>query len=357
MSLVATGPAGLVPAPLSAPTLRWGVMGPGWIAERFVDALHAGTTQEVLGVASRDLRRAQAFADQRGVPRAYGSYDDLVADPDIDVVYVATPHPSHHACALLAIAAGKHVLVEKPLALNVIQADEIAAAARGEQVFAMEAMWTFFLPKLFAIRAVVDQGLIGRPVTLIADHGEHFDAGHRIQRADLAGGPLLDLGTYPVALASAFLGPAETVLAIGDLTPQGVAGQISIAIAHRDGGQSALHTTILSNTPTTATIAGTAGTIDIDGPFFTPGGFTVRGSDGTLLGRYDEPRTGHAGLHFQAAEVARCVGLGQVESPVRPLAESRQVLDILDRIRARIGTVFPADHIASTQTESQENPS
>jgi predicted dehydrogenase len=332
-----------VPDPMDAPPLRWGVLGPGWIAERFVDAVRTNTGQDVRAIASRDGSRAKVFAQALGIPHAYGSYEALVADPDIDAVYVATPHPAHHACALLAIEAGKHVLVEKPLALNAIQAQDIADAAARQRVFCLEALWTFFLPKFAAIRAALEDGLIGEPRSVIADHGEHFGPDHRIMRADLAGGPLLDLGIYPVALASAILGPVQTVHAVGGLIPAGVQGQISMTLQHDGGGQSALHTTILSNTPTSATIAGTDGTITIDGPFFTPGPFTVTASSGTVISRYDEPRVGHAALHFQAAELARCVAHGRTESSIRPLAESVRTMGVLDRIRGRIGTVYQSD--------------
>jgi predicted dehydrogenase len=353
---VPTGPQGLVPDPMLAPPLRWGVLGPGWIAERFIDAVRTGTRQEVVAVASRERDRARAFADRRSVPHAYGSYEELVTDPDVDVVYVATPHPAHHACALLAIEAGKHVLVEKPLALNEIQASDIAEAAGRRGVFAMEAMWTFFLPKMAALRAVLDGGVVGQPVSVIADHGEHFGPDHRIMRADLAGGPLLDLGTYPVALAVAVLGPVGELHAVGRMIPAGVQGQISIAMGHERGGQSALHTTVLSNTPTAATIAGTDGTVTVDGPFFTPGPFTVSASDGRELGRYDEPRVGHAALHFQAAELARCVAAGRLESAIRPLAESVRTMGVLDRIRERIGTTYDVDSSTDSDPDRSEQP-
>jgi predicted dehydrogenase len=343
---VPVGPEGLVPDPMEAPALRWGVLGPGWIAARFVHAMHAGTRQTVQAVASRDAARAQEFARRQGIPTAHGSYDALVADPEVDVIYVSTLHPAHHATARLAIDTGKHILIEKPLALNEIQGRDLAEAAHRNGVFAMEALWTSFLPKFAALRAVIGAGLIGEPVSVIADHGEHFGPEHRIMRPDLAGGPLLDLGTYPVALADSVLGPVDTVLAVGQLAPSGVQAQISIALSHAAGGQSTLHTTILSNTPTTATIAGTDGTITVDGPFFQPGPFSVTGSDGSDLGRYDEPRVGHDALYFEAAEVARCIAEGRLESPIRPLSDSLRTLSVLDRIRDRIGTIYDEDTTA-----------
>jgi predicted dehydrogenase len=198
-------PAARTPDPMAAPPLRWGVIGPGWIAQRFVTALQRSTAPRVVPVASRDLARAEAFAGDLGIETAYGSYQQLLSDPGVDVAYIATPHNAHHPCALLALDAGKHVLVEKPLAINAAQAGEIADLARRSGLFCMEALWSFFLPKYDVIRQILDDGLLGEVRTVIADNGEYFTPDHRIFRQDLAGGPLLDLGTYPVSLAVAVL--------------------------------------------------------------------------------------------------------------------------------------------------------
>ena len=200
MARPAALPPPRTPDPMLAPPLRWGVLGPGWIAERFVGSLRRSTRQQVVAVASRDPGRAAAFAARWGVDRAYGGYQALVEDPQIDVVYVATPHNAHRPCALLAVEAGRHTLVEKPLALNAAEVQELAAAARGNGVFLMEALWMVFLPKFDVLRQVLADGLLGEVRSVLAEVGEHFGPEHRIMRADLAGGPLLDLGTYPVAL-------------------------------------------------------------------------------------------------------------------------------------------------------------
>jgi predicted dehydrogenase len=163
--------------------------------------------------------------------------------------------------------------VEKPLGLNAAEVRQLADEARRNRVFLMEALWTVFPPKFDVLRQVLDDGLLGEVRSEIADHGEHFGPGHRIMRADLAGGPLLDLGTYPVTLATTVLGPAERVLASGQPAPGGVNGQASILLAHAGGNQSVLHTTLFSKTPTSATIAGTDATVTIPGPFYQPGGF------------------------------------------------------------------------------------
>jgi len=257
--------------PLAAPALRWGVIGPGWIAERFVQALQRSTRQQVIAVGSRDLDRSSAFAAEHGIERPYGSYAELLADPEVDVVYIATPHNAHHPCALQSLRAGKHTLVEKPMALNALQAGELAAAAAAQGVFFMEALWTMFLPKFDVIRHLLDDGVLGEISTVIADHGEYFAAGHRILRHDLAGGPLLDLGTYPISFATWVLGEAASVQAAGQPHPAGVNGQVSAVLSDGAGNQAVLNTTIFSNTPTTAVIAGSLATLSIPGPFYQPG--------------------------------------------------------------------------------------
>jgi predicted dehydrogenase len=228
------------------------VLGTGWIADRFVRSLRRHTRQQVLAVGSRDAGRSAAFAGRHGLPRAHGSYEDLVAGPDVDVVYVATAHPAHHPCATLALEAGKHTVVEKPLALNADQAADIARLAAGRGRFCMEALWTFFLPKFDIVRQLLDAGALGEVRTVRAEYGEHFTAEHRILRPDLAGGPLLDLGTYPVSLATWVLGPPARVLAAGQPHPAGVNGQAAAILCDPRGNQAVLHTTLLSNTPTTA---------------------------------------------------------------------------------------------------------
>ena len=208
-------PQSRVPDSRDAPVLRWGIMGPGWIAERFTESVQAHTGQVIAAVGSRSLSRSKAFADAFDVPAAYGSYEELAAAPDIDIVYVCTPHNGHHAAAVLAIDAGKHVLIEKPIGLNADQARDIAARAEAAGVFAAEAMWTFFLPKFDVIRQILDAGTLGTITTVFAEYGEHFDPRHRIFDPELAGGPLLDLGTYPLALVTEVLGSPQQLAAVG----------------------------------------------------------------------------------------------------------------------------------------------
>lgn len=309
-------------------------MGTGWIAERFVASLQAHSSQQVVAVGSRSDGTAADFARRFRLDRAHGSYQDLVDDPGVDVVYIATPHNAHLQGALLALGAGKHTLVEKPLALDAAEAREIAAAAAAANLFCMEAHWTSFLPKYDVLRQLLDAGAVGEVVAVVANFGEWFPPQHRIFRPDLAGGPMLDLGTYLVSLVVEVLGSRpDVVLARSTPLDSGVKGQTTMAMTygHR---QAVLHTTILANTPTDASIAGTEATITIDGPFYQPGGFTLTSVDGSRSSRYDEPQHAHkGGLHFQAAEVARRISEGQLQSPLRPLARSIETLKVMDEVR------------------------
>jgi len=332
-------PSPRTPAAMDAPALRWGVVGPGWIAERFIGSLQRNTRQQVVAIGSRNLNRSTAFAARHGIDRAYGSYEDLVADPDIDVVYIATPHNAHFPCALLSLNAGKHTLVEKPIALNATQAGELADLAAAKGVFLMEALWTMFLPKFDVIAQLLESGALGEIRTVLADHGEYFTDDHRIMRHDLAGGPLLDLGTYPISFVAWILGAPATVLAAGQPHPAGVNGQVSAILADAAGNQGVIHTTLFSNTPTTAVIAGTAATLIIPGPYYQPGDMTLTSVDGDVL-TYTEPQIAHEGLYFEAAEVARCITGGALESPLRPLADSIEALRVVDEIRRQLSIVF-----------------
>jgi predicted dehydrogenase len=340
-----TLPRPRTPDPRSAPSLRWGVMGTGWIAERFVASLKAHSSQQVVAIGSRNHETAARFAGRFAIPRSYSTYQDLVADPDIDVIYVATPHTGHLDGALLALAAGKHTLVEKPFAINANEARQIADVARARDLFCMEAHWTTFLPKYDVLQQLLDARVLGQLITIVADFGEWFPPRHRIFRPDLAGGPMLDLGLYLVSFVVNIFGDfPDQVTARSVPIDTGVQGQTAMIMSHGNR-QAVLHTTILTNTPTSATIAGTNATISIDGPFYQPGGFTLTSIDGARSLRYDEPQSAHqGGLHYQAAEVARRITAGDTESPLRPLNLSIQTIAVLDQIRRETNDSFPDEH-------------
>ena len=329
------------PSPSSVPSLRWGVLGTGWIASRFVASLQASTSQEVVAVGSRTQASAEAFAAAAGIARAHGSADALVGDPDVDVVYIATPHHLHRSGALLAVEAGKHVLVEKPIGLNAVEAQEISAAGLAAGVFCMEAMWTLFLPRFDVVRQVLDAGLLGDVSTFLADHGEHFDPPHSILDPAMAGGSLLDLGTYVTTLATWALGPATRVQASGEMTATGVNGQAAMLLTHAGDATSVLHSTLLTRTPTSATIAGTEATLTLPGPFFMPGDVVVTSADGSRFVTWTDPEPiGHGALFHSALEVARCIGEGRLESPLHPATLVQANLRALDEVTRQLGITY-----------------
>lgn len=328
--------------PRTAPSIRWGILGAGNIAATFARAVNSHTRSPVLAVGSRNRDRGERFATAQGIPTTHVGYRDLVEDPQVDAVYVATPHSEHRALALLAIAAGKHVLVEKAFTRNTGEAEEVFAAASAAGVFVMEAMWTRFLPHVAALHQVIEAGEIGEIVSLAADHGQAFDLdpASRLFDPNLAGGALLDLGVYPVSFAHDFLGAPDGVTAVGTLTETGVDGQVSAVLSYGPRVQATVSTTLWSKTPTTASISGTEGHIQVAGDFYTPTSFTVTRRDGA---RWTFDRPASMGLQYEAAEVARCVAAGRTQSPRMTWQSTIEVMRTLDAVRAQIGLVYPGE--------------
>ncbi|MGV9270423.1 Gfo/Idh/MocA family protein [Kitasatospora sp. NPDC003701] len=347
---VAAGAAPIVlppprtPSPREAPTLNWGVVAPGSIATQFVEALQKYTAQKVVAVGSRDPERARAFADRFTIPTAYGSYTELVQDGRVDIVYIASPHSGHFEQALQAIEAGRHVLVEKAFTRNAREAEQLIEAARKRGVFLMEAMWTRFLPHIDVVRQVLDRGLLGEVHTVMADHGQAMepDAAHRLFAPELAGGALLDLGVYPVSFASMVLGPFASVTAVGTKAFTGVDGQASIVVTAESGAHGVLNTTLFARTPTTASISGTRGRLEIEGSFYGPAWVRLIGRDNQPIDRF-VPLQRDGGLCYQAAEAARCISAGRLESDLMPLAETLRIMHVLDTVRRDLGVAFPGE--------------
>jgi predicted dehydrogenase len=334
-------PPSRVAPPRDAPVLRWGILGSGWIAAKFVESVRAHATQTIAAVGSRSRQQADAFASRWGIDTAHASYEALVEAADLDVIYVATPHNLHRDHALLALEAGKHVLVEKPMALNRAQAAEMVETARRKGVFFAEALWTYFLPKFDVLQQVLDSGALGEIKSVHTDYGEHFSRDHRIFDPKLAGGPLLDLGTYPVSLLAKLLGVPSQIVGAGQTDPSGVNGQLSVVMADASGNLGTMSTTLYGFTPTNAVIVGAGGTVRFGSEFNLPGPFEVISADGRTVLRYEEPAGRHfEGLYFEAAEVARCVAAGRLETPCRPLQASLDTMATLDMIRRCIGIGF-----------------
>lgn len=332
--------------PRDAPTLRWGVLGAGGIAASMVGALLEGTGQRVVAVGSRDLDRGRAFAERFGIGTAHGSYEDLVADPEVDAIYVASPHSEHRAHALLAIEAGKHVLVEKAFTRNAAEAREVLAAADAARVTCVEAMWSRFLPAYDVVRRSVADGLLGEVRLVEADHGQllYPDGPARLSKPELAGGALLDLGVYPLHLAAMLLPDIAHVSAVGVLTDLGVDEQESITLRGPSGELAALTATMSASTPTIASIAGTRGRLELARHFYRPSEIRLVDPAGQVLDTWrGAEEDARLGLRYEAVELARLVADGRRESSLLPWAETLRVMELMDEIRAQLGVVLPGE--------------
>jgi predicted dehydrogenase len=314
--------------------LRWGVIGTGGIASTFAADLATSGAGEVVAVGSRAAESARRFAERFGVARAHPCYESLVDDDGVDCVYVATPHPLHHANARLALEHGKPALVEKAFTMTADEARDLVALARAKRLFLMEAMWTRCLPHVRALRELVGRGALGELVAVYADHGQWFelDASSRLFDPALGGGALLDLGVYPVSFASMLLGPPRRVAAVVDEAFTGVDGQVSMAFSYDSGAQALLTCTSRAVTATRASVVGVDGRIEVEGDFYAPTSFTVVPRSGVPSTHRFE--TSGRGLHYEAAEVARCLASGEVESPLMPLDESVQIMETMERVLA-----------------------
>jgi len=324
--------------------LRWGILATGGIAHQFAgDLVKNGFTVQAVG--SRSQASADAFAAEFGIPTAHPSYEALVADPDVDIVYVSTPHPFHAANAALALEAGKHVLVEKPITLNAAEARTLVALAESKNLLLLEAMWTRFLPHMGRIRELLAANALGDVHTLLADHTQDLpDAPeHRINSLPLGGGALLDLGIYPVSFASALFGAPEKILTAATFKDTGVDAQIASVFRYPGGQIATLHSASDTKGPNTASILGTAGRIDIDEVWYSPTSFRVYNSNNEVVESYETPEFVGRGMHFQATEAERLVAAGLISSELLSTAESVQIMETLDEMRAQIGLVYPGE--------------
>ncbi|MGF1663748.1 MAG: Gfo/Idh/MocA family protein [Kineosporiaceae bacterium] len=335
-------------------TVRWGFVGPGRIAaamaRELVEVVPDGTLQAVAG---RSPERARAFADRFGAASAFAGPDavaQLVSDPLVDVVYVATPHPDHRVAALAAVAAGKPVLVEKSFTATHAGAREVVEAARAGGVFCMEAMWTRFQPAVVRLRELLAEGAVGEVRSVRADLGlrRPFDPTDRLWDPERGGGALLDLAVYPVAFAQMVLGGApDRVEAVGTLGPNGVDAESTVLLGFGDR-HAVASSSLLTRLPGTAAVFGSDGWIEVPPRFHHPDRLVLRRRDGDAEAPAEvvtAPATG-AGYSHTFAEVHRCLAAGLTESPVMPLADTLAVMAVLDAAAAGLG-VSQAEAVGS----------
>ena len=326
---------------------RWGILGTGSIARQFVRGLNSVPEAEVLAVGSRSEASAEKFADKRNIPRRHASYQALASDPDVDVVYIATPHPFHAENATLCLEAGKAVLCEKPFCVNAAEAERVVGVAREKGLFLMEGMWTRFFPLMEEVRRLVSEGSLGEVRMLNVDFGFRADPdpASRLFAPRLGGGALLDVGVYCVSFASMVLGRPSGSVGISHLGETGVDEQASVVLEHEGGRLANLSIGIRTTTPQEATIMGSEAYIRIHAPWWRPESMTI-----SRPGEEDEtveaPVSGN-GFGYEAAEVMRCLEAGKTESEIMPLDETVSVMRTLDSIRAAWGLKYPGEEVTS----------
>ncbi|KUM34452.1 Gfo/Idh/MocA family oxidoreductase [Arthrobacter sp. EpRS71] len=324
-------------------TIRWGILGTGFIAGlQTKDLKENGFTVQAVG--SRSLDSSKGFADQYGIATAHGSYEDLVADPLIDVVYIATPHPFHHANAVLALNAGKHVLVEKSFTMNASEAQDIVDLAESKGLVALEAMWTRFLPHMIRVRDIIAAGTIGEVRKVVASHNQSLpqDPAHRLNDPALGGGALLDLGIYPISFAFDVLGTPASIRASSSTSATGVDRQTAAIFEYANGAQAIVDCELDAASANRAMVIGTEGWIDIEHTWYNPVPFTVHAVDGSVVERYDQP-VGSRGMQFQAAELERLIRAGETAGTILPPSETVAIMAAMDEIRRQIGLSYEAD--------------
>lgn len=323
--------------------VRWGILGTGNIANQFAKGLAALEDAELVAIGSRRAESANRFADTYNVPNRHDSYEALAADPDVEIVYVATPHVYHAENSLLCLNAGKGVLCEKPFTLNTAQAQRVIDVARQQQIFLMEAVWTRFLPHLDEAMRLVADGAIGEVTMLQANFGfrTQVDAASRLFDPALGGGALLDVGIYPVYLAHLLLGKPQEVRSLAHLGSTGVDEQAAFLFGYTGGAVAVLSTAIRADLPHTAVIAGTAGRIVLNERWWAPSSFTLQ-RDGHSEETITPSIIGN-GYNYEAAEAGRCLRAGLLESAKLPHQLTLDVMQSMDALRAEWGLRYPGE--------------
>ncbi|MDC7234314.1 MAG: Gfo/Idh/MocA family oxidoreductase [Spirochaetales bacterium] len=323
--------------------IRWGILATGGIARlQTADLITNGSRVEAVG--SRSLSSAEKFGDEFNIPYRYGSYEELCDSPEVDVIYIATPHTFHYENAMMALEKGKHLLVEKAFTINSRQAEEIINLAQKKNLFVMEAMWTRFLPSMQRIKEIVSSGGIGELRLILADHDQYIpmEKARRLHDPALGGGALLDLGIYVISLADFMLGEPEKMSVEGTMTDLGVDEMTAMLFRYANGAQAVLHCGFMTPGSNKAVLVGTKGRIEIDPVWYTQTSFTHLDADGRVIERYEDTIKGR-GMQYQAQEVESCLAAGKTDSSVMPLAGTLSIMKTMDRIRDEINLVYPEE--------------
>ena len=324
-------------------TIRWGIMGAGWIADKFTRDLKLVPDAQLYAIGSRTIEKAQDFANVYGAIKAYGSYEQLAADPDVDVIYIATPHILHCENTLMCLNYGKAVLCEKPFAMNEGQVSQMIAKAREKKLFLMEAMWSRFHPSLKKVLELVQSGVIGDIIHVKSDLGfkAAVNPAGRIYNPDLGGGSLLDVGIYPAFITTLLLGEPSEIISKSTLTDRGIDTSMAVTLKYAKGQLASLFSSVVTDTITETDISGTEGWIRMNSKWFIPNSVTLSLNDG-FKETFEFECNGN-GYEFEVMEVNKCLQNGLTESPDMPLDFSLQLIRLLDAIRKQNGIVYKAD--------------
>jgi len=321
--------------------IKWGILSTGWIAHKFATALQVAANSELYAVGSRSLGTARKFADEFHIPHAYGSYEELVNDPAVDVVYIATPHNLHLENTLLALDHQKHVLCEKPLGVNGREVLRMIEKAKEKNLFLMEALWSRFLPNIIKTKELIDSGEIGEVKLLTAFFSVKSDYGpeHRQYNIDLCGGTVLDTGIYNIFLSLLLLGKPKSISAIAGLSEQGGDNSCSYSFKYDKDTLSIMYSSFLANPAVVAEIHGTKGKIFLDHLWFCPGKVKLIYHDGReKIFEFDFKGNGY---EYEAEETAKCILAGKTQSDLWSWNDSIQLVSAMDTIRKQCGIVYP----------------
>ncbi|WEK60401.1 MAG: Gfo/Idh/MocA family oxidoreductase [Candidatus Microbacterium colombiense] len=327
--------------------LRWGILATGGIAGAFASDLRTAGL-DLVAVGSRSQESADAFAARFDIPRAHPSYEALVTDPDVDIIYVSTPHPMHHANARLALENGKHVLVEKAFTLNRAEAEDLQRLAAERGLLVTEAMWTRYLPHMVRVREIIAEGTLGEIRAVSADHTQLLpsDPTHRLNALELGGGALLDLAIYPLSFIWDILGAPTSIHSVARLIETGADAEVATVMTHEGGAVSTSLSSSRAAGPNTAVILGTAARIEIERFFWAPSVVRVLDPEGVVIEEFDgriDAETAGRGMEHEARAAERLVAEGLLEGDVLPIAESVAIMGALDEIRRQIGVRYPGE--------------
>lgn len=319
-----------------------GIIGAGWIAEKMAEALAPLEDYCVYAIASRSIGKATEFAGRWNIPKAYGSYEDMVKDNDVDLVYIATPHSHHFPHAMLALNAGKPVLVEKAFTANAAEAEELIETARSKGLFITEAIWTRYMPLSHKVKEIMESGIIGKPRVITATLCYMMEFKERILRPDLCGGALLDLGVYALNFARMYFGTdIDRTVSNCHMGPTGIDLQECISLSYADGKMANLQAGTLCLNDRQGIINGTEGYIRVDNINCPEVVEVYRNYE--LVERYVKPEDMVNGYEYQVIEARRCIEAGLPESPMMPHQETLDIMKQMDGLRKEWGVVYPMD--------------